>query len=315
LLGVTAAAFANSVPLSIDQSYNTVAPEEATDFRRSERINVAVYEVSPGYFPAMGTTLLSGREFTWQDDERAPAVAVINATLARRLFGRTDVVGRRFRTGPGDGRTEVIGIVRDGKYVSLTEEPRPALFRPAMQRYNGTTVLIARTSFPELQTAAEMRRVVADKDASIAVYGVGSLGQMLGFAYFPARAATIALSAFGILAIMLAATGIYGTAAYAISRRSREIGIRVAIGAQSQQVLRAVLGRTFILIVAGSIGGFLLGLVAAPVLSSVVYQASPQDPVVMVSVLVAMAIIALLAVMGPARSALRIDPLRALRQE
>jgi ABC-type antimicrobial peptide transport system permease subunit len=205
--------------------------------------------------------------------------------------------------------------VQDGKYVSLMEEPRPALFRSAIQRYNGTTVLIARTSLPELQTAAEMRRAVAGKDGSIAVYGVGSLGQMLGFAYFPARAATIALSAFGILAIMLAATGIYGTAAYAISRRSREIGIRVAIGAQSQQILRAVLGRTFLLILAGSIGGFVLGLAAAPLLSSVVYEASPNDPLVIVSVLVAMAMIALLATMVPARHALGVDPLHALRQE
>jgi predicted permease len=315
LPGVSTAAFANSVPLSIDQSSNSVAPEEATDFRPSARISVAVYEVSPGYFQTMGTALLSGRDFSWQDDESSPSVAIINATLARKLFGRTEVVGRRFRTGGGAGVAEIIGVAEDGKYVSLTEEPRPALFKAAMQAYNGTTVLIARTLVPESQTAAEIRRALANRDATVAVHGVGSLSQMLGFAYFPARAATIALSVFGILAIMLAATGIYGMAAYAISRRRREIGIRMAVGAQSRQILRVVLGRTCALLLAGSIAGVLLGLAAGPLLSSIVYQASPHDPLVMLSVPLAMAAIGLLAALGPARRALRIDPLYALRQE
>ena len=260
----------------------------------------------------MGTRLLSGREFSWQDDEKATQVAIVNETLARRLFGRTDVVGRRFRTA---ALTEVIGVVQDGKYTSLMESARPALFRAATQAYNGTTVLVARTSAPEPQTAAEMRRVLAGKDATLAVYGVGGLNQILGFAYFPARAAMIALSVFGILAIVLTATGIYGIAAYVVSRRRREIGIRLAIGARPRQILRVVLGRTSALLLAGSIAGFLLGLAAGPLLASIVYQASPYDPVVMVGVLLAMAAVALLAAVGPARRALRIDPVRALRQE
>ena len=309
------AAIANSVPLSIDQSSNSVAPEEATEFRPSARINVAVYQVSPGYFRTMGTALLRGREFSWQDDESAPRVAIINATLARKLFGQTHVVGRRFRTGGGAGLAEVIGVSEDGKYVNLTEEPRPALFMSAMQAYNGTTVLIARTSMPESQTAAEMRRALASREATIAVYSVGSLSQMLGFAYFPARAATIALGVFGILAIMLAATGIYGMAAFSISRRHREIGIRMAIGAQPLQILRVVLGRTCALLLAGSIAGFLLGLGAGPLLASVVYQASPHDPLVLLSVPLAMAVIGFFAAVGPAGRALQLDPLPALRED
>jgi predicted permease len=311
--GVTAAAFANSVPLSIDQSSMSVFPEEVTDSRPSARIDTTVYEVSPGYFRTMGTGLLSGREFSWQDDEKSPRIAIINEILARKLFGRTDVAGRRFR-GPG-GLTEIVGIVQSGKYVSLTEEPRAALFRAATQTYDGTTVVIARTSAPESQTAGGLRRVVATRDPTLAVQGVGSMSQMLGFAYFPARAATVALSVFGMLAIMLAATGIYGTAAYAISRRRREIGIRMAIGAQPRQILRVVLGRTFALLLAGSIAGFFLGLAADPLLASVVYQASPNDPWVMVAVPLAMAAVALLAASGPARRALKIDPIYALRQE
>lgn len=313
--GVTQAAFANSVPLSIDQSSNSVAPEEATDFRPSARIDATVYQVSPGYFRTMGTRLLSGREFSWQDHEKTPPVAIVNEILARKLFGRTDVVGRRFRGGGSGGLTEVIGVVQDGKYVALTESPRPALFRSATQFYNGETLLIARTSASELQIAGEIRRALASRDATLAVYGVGSLNQVLGFAYFPARAATIALGVFGILAIMLASTGIYGMAAYAVSRRRREIGIRMAIGAQPRQILRVVLGRTTALLLAGSIAGFFLGLAAGPLLASIVYQATPYDPLVMVSVPLAMAVVALFAASGPVRRALRIDPVCALRQE
>jgi hypothetical protein len=306
------AAFANSLPLSIDQSSSSVAPDEARTSRPAAQIEATVYQVSPGYFRTMGTRLVRGREFSWQDDEKAPRVAIVNETLARKLFGRTDVVGRRFQAGQP---TEVIGVARDGKYVALTESARPALFRSALQIYNGTTVLLARTSAPEAQTAADMRQLVTGADATLAVYGVGSLKQILGFAYFPARTAMTALTAFGILAIMLAAMGIYGIAAYAVSRRGREIGIRLAIGAQPRDILRVVLGRTAALLALGSIAGFALGLAAEPLLASIVYQATPYDPAVMVSVLFAMAAVALLAAAAPARRALRVDPVHALRQE
>src|SRR5262249_43574055 len=126
--GVSLAAFANSVPLSIDQSSSFVAPEEAPDFQASARITVVVYQVSPGYFRTMGTRLASGREFSWQDDDKAPPVAIVNETFARRLFGRTDVDGRRFRNRAGGGLTTIVGVAEDGKYVALNEAPRPALF-------------------------------------------------------------------------------------------------------------------------------------------------------------------------------------------
>jgi ABC-type antimicrobial peptide transport system permease subunit len=264
----------------------------------------------------MGTRLLTGREFSWQDNENAPSVAIINEALARKLFGITDVVGRRFRTGGRNGSlVQIIGVAEDGKYTHLAEQPHPAIFWSAAQRYNATSVLIARTSAAETQTAADMRRVLANLDPNVAAYGVGSLNQMLGFAYFPAHAATIALSAFGILAIMLAATGIYGMAAYAISRRSREIGIRTAIGAQRSHILNTVLGRTFVLLLFGSVAGLLVGLtVAGPLLANVVYQASPRDPVVMIAVPLAMALIGMLAALGPARRAIKIDPVLLLRE-
>jgi ABC-type antimicrobial peptide transport system permease subunit len=152
-------------------------------------------------------------------------------------------------------------------------------------------------------------------DATVAAHGVGSLTQMLGFAYLPAYAATVALSVFGALASLLAATGIYGTTAYSISRRGREIGIRMAMGAQPRQILQGVLGRTSILLLVGLVIGLLLGYAAGPLLASVVYQASTGDPVVIGAVPLAMALIAVIAAFGPARRALAVNPVYALRQE
>ena len=137
----------------------------------------------------------------------------------------------------------------------------------------------------------------------------------MGYALFPARAATVALTAFGILGLMLAVTGIYGLAAYTVARRMRELGIRVALGAQQRQVLRAALGRTFVLLTAGSVVGLLLGVAAGKVLASVVYQASADDPVVLISVAVTMMLVGLAATAIPARRAVTVDTVRLLRQE
>jgi len=319
LPGVISAAYANSVPLSIDQSSSSVAPESAAGFRPADRIESTVYQVSPGYFQTMGTRLLGGREFSWDDTAQKPPVAIVNETLARKLFGTADAVGRRFRTGP-NSFAEVVGVAQDGKYRSLIEEPsvrnsQPAYFRPATQSYNGTTVLLVRTAGPGVATAGQLRRLLAGLDAKLAVYGVGSLSQLLGFAFFPAHAITTALSIFGILAVVLASTGIYGMAAYALSRRQREIGIRLAIGAGPRQVLQTVLGRTMALAGIGAAAGFVFGIAAGPVLARIVLGASPWDLQAIAGASMVMAAVALLAVGGPVQRALRIDPVRALRQE
>jgi hypothetical protein len=316
LPGVSAAAYGNSLPLSIDQSSNIVFPAGTTDFRPSNGKLASHYQVSPGYLHALGTRLLAGRDFTWHDGAKAPDVAIVNQTFARRVFGTTNAVGRRFHAGgAGSPLVEVVGLVEDGKYVSLTESPALALFRPILQQPNGTAVLVVRSALPAGEAAFQLRQVLAGLDPRLPSYGVGSLTQMLGLAFFPARAATVALGAFGLLAIMLAATGIYGLAAYAVSRRTREIGIRVAVGARPWQVLRFVLGRIAVLLAAGSAVGLGLGLAASRVLSSIVYQASPRDPLILVAAALTMLSIGLAAASSPARRALDVDPVAALRRE
>src|SRR5258708_7759755 len=262
LPGVESAAYASSVPLSINQSTTTVFPENTTDFRPKNAHHPAYYYVSSGYFHTAGTKLLAGRDFTPQDKRRSRVV--VNQTFVRRVVGTADAVGRRFRWGR-DELTEIIGVVEGGKYETVTESPKAAIFLLILQNYPPSVVLIARSRRPEPEMAAEMRQAVARLDPHLAIFGVGSLRQMLGLVYLPMRAAAIALGAFGVLAIMLSITGIYGLSAYTVSRRAREIGIRMAIGARPTQVLRAGVGRIGTLGTAGALARPALRAAGAPV--------------------------------------------------
>ena len=315
LPGVQSASYSNSVPLSIDQSHTSVFPTDRPDLRPSDRIGLTFYQVSPRFFATLGTKLLAGREFTWHDDAKSQQVAIVNLAFAKRVLHTDNAVGRSFRGGVMSPLSKVIGIVEDGKYGSLTESAEPAVFWSILQSYNSTTTLEVKSSLPATRMVSEMRQAVARLDPELPLYGVGSLEQMLGFAFFPTRAAAIALSAFGILAIVLAATGIHGLVAYAVSRRTHEIGIRMAIGARPVQVLRLVLGKTAALLVLGSLFGLTLALAVGQVISNIVYETQPRDPLVMVCVWVAIALLGLFASWAPARRAMRVDPMVALRYE
>jgi predicted permease len=310
--GVTSAAYGNSLPLSIDQSNATVS---RLDRPRTEGGQAVRYEVSPGYFRTLDIRLLRGRDVDWRDDKARPGVAVVNAAFARTILQTTDAVGQRFRYGFTDTPIEVIGIVEDGKYRSLTESATPAMFVPMQQAFNTTTTLIARSAAPPDATIAAMRQAIAALDPELTLYGTGTVEQMLGFVLFPNQLAALALTAFGVLGIVLAATGINGTVAYAVSQRRREIGIRVAVGATSAGVLRLVLGRMVMLIIVGAAVGSVLALAAGRTLASVVYQASPRDPLVFAAVAGVLVIVGIAACWTPALRSLRIEPMTALRPE
>jgi len=312
--GVQSAAYSNSVPLSIDQSHTSVFPADKTDLRPSDRIGVVYYQVSPEFFATLGTRLIAGREFAWHDDLKSPPVAIVNLAFVKRVMHSENAVGKHFPSYSGR-LVEVVGIVEDGKYESLTESQQPVLFWPILQSYNSTTTLAVRSSLPHAQMVSEIRRTITKLDPELPLYGAGGLEQMLGFAFLPTRAAAIALSAFGLLAIMLAATGIHGLVAYAVSRRTHEIGIRMAIGAQPMQILRVILSRTAVLLLCGSVAGFALALAVGRVITSIVYETQPRDPLVMLSVWLAIALLGLFACWAPARRATKVDPLVALRYE
>jgi predicted permease len=315
LPGVQSAAYSNSVPLSIDQSTTDVFPGDNPAPRPTDGVSAHYYEVSPGYFETLGTKLLAGRDFTWHDDDHSPRVAIVNAAFGRQVLHSEDLIGKQFRQGMKGSLVEIIGAVEDGKYVSPTESEEPAVFWPMLQNYNGTTTLEVRSSIPAAVMVREMRQAVTGLDPQLPLYGTGSLDQMLGFAFFPTHAAAVALSAFGLLAIMLAVTGIHGLVSYAVARRVHEIGIRMAIGARPSQVLRLVLGRIGVLLAIGSAIGLALALAAGQVLASIVYGASSRDPQILLAVLAAIGLLGLLSSWAPARRALRTDPMAALRYE
>lgn len=315
LPGVTSAAIGNSTPLALDQSNTSVFDEATTDFRASTQKFLAIYyQVSPGYFSTAGIRMLTGRDFTWHDDKGAPKVAIVNGIFARNLFGTNNAVGRRFRS-HGSAPWEIVGVVEDGKYETLTEDPKPVIFYSILQQPNTSTTLVVRSSLPPSEMVPAIHEAINQVDRSIPMFTLSSWQDALGIMIFPAIAATVALSVFGALAVLLAITGLFGLASYTVSKRLRELGIRIALGAQQKQVLRAALARTVLLLTLGSIAGLLLGVAASRVLASIVYHASASDPLVLLGVLVTMLVIGLVSASLPARRALAIHPMDLLREE
>jgi predicted permease len=314
LPGVHAAAWANALPLTLDQSTSSFYTEDETDFRPANALSAMYYSVSPDFFRTAGARLRAGREFTSGDREGSVEVAIVNEAFAERLFGTVQAVGRRFRHGGGPP-IGVVGVVESGKYRSLTEPAQPVVFWPAAQKYNGSTMLLARTARPDGEVAREIRDVLVSLDPGLPVSGVGGARQAIGLVYLPGRAAALALGAFGVLALMLACTGVYGLSSGAVARRSRELAIRRAVGARSGQVLAAVFRRIGGALGIGIASGLAGILAAGPLLASVVHSASPGSPRVIAGSVLLLLLTGILSAFGPARRALRLDPVRVLRQE
>jgi predicted permease len=273
------------------------------------------YDASPGYFDAAGTSLLAGRTFTWHDDKNTPAAAVVNREFAGKLFGSVpDAVGRYFALQDGT-RVQIVGVVEDGKYLSLTEDQEPAIFLASLQGPSSQlSCVVVRSHGDPQQLSAAIRSKVRELDAGLPV-DVATWNTMLDVVLFPSRVATVSLGVLGVMGAMLSVTGIFGLAAYSVSKRLKELGIRMALGAQRKEVLQAALGRPFKLLACGSAAGLLLGILASRVLSFIVYQATPRDPLVLAGVVLAMSLLGLLATWIPAQRALSIDPMILLREQ
>jgi predicted permease len=315
LPGVTSAAYANSLPLNIDVSQTGVYPEDQPALKRSEAKSAVHYKVSPNFFRTIGTRLRAGRDFDWRDDSGSKRVAIINETFARMILRSDQPIGHRFRYGWSGDPIEVVGVVEDGKYVSLTEAPRAVVFDPILQLPSTETVLLVRSGVQPDRMVVAMRRELAGVDPTLPLYETESLEEMLAFVLFPSRAAAIALGVFGLLAVTLAATGLHGVVAYAVAKRERELGIRMAIGAGPGAVLRLVLVRTGVLLGIGAALGLLLALLAGQVFATIVYEASPRDPLVLAGVGVGMVVLGVVSCWIPARRALRVSPIMALRAQ
>jgi predicted permease len=289
--------------------------EETRDLRPS---NVAAapfrYDISPEYFAAAETTLLAGRDFTWYDDNNVPAVAIVNREFAGKIFGSVaNAVGRYYRMQDGT-RVQVVGVVENGKYLSVTEDQQPAMFLPFLRSPSSQSYLVVRSRRDPQQLIAAIRSQLRGLDVGLPA-DIDTWNNLLNVALFPSRVATVSLGVLGAMGAMLSITGIFGMAAYSVSKRLRELGIRMALGAQRKKVLQAALGRAFRLLAVGSVAGLLLGIMASRVLASIVYQATPRDPLVLGGAVLGMSLLGLLAMWIPAERALSIDPLILLREE
>jgi predicted permease len=315
--GVEAVGMVNGYPPLVYTAGTRVSvfKQETTDLRQA---NVAIspyrYDISPGYFAAAGTSLLAGRDLSWHDDKNAPAVAVVNRNFAEKIFGSvTNALGRNYKLQDGT-HVQVVGVVEDGKYQILTESQQPAMFLPYLLSPITSSYVVVRSKRDPQQLAAAMRSKIRELDAGLPA-DTETWTTLLQTVLFPSQVATMALGVMGIMGAMLSITGIFGMAAYSVSKRLRELGIRIALGAKRTEVLRAALGRPLKLLALGSAGGLLLGLLATKVLAFIVYQATPRDPLVLAGVVLAMLLLGLVATWVPAQRALSINPLALLREE
>jgi predicted permease len=313
--GVTAVGYSNQIPLGIGGSDSYVYTDATTDYRPTNYAADAMnYNVSPGYMGAAGTRLLAGRDLSFTDDKKTPTVALINKKFAIKVFGSVEkALGGHFKYWAGK-RAEVVGVVEDGKYRTLTEDQQPAMFFSFQQQDSSETWLVVRSNRNPGELSAAIDKSLHGLDSALPLK-MQTWNAGMDSALFAARVATVALGVLGLLGAMLAVTGVFGMASYAVSKRLRELGIRVALGASHRQILRTSLGRALGLLTAGSVAGLGLGVLATRLLSYIVYEATPKDPLVLGGVGLTMLLLGLFATWIPARRALSVDPLILLREE
>jgi predicted permease len=313
--GVEAAGYANTTPLSGDTMVSAVFSQQSSDFRPSNKAFYAYnYYISPGYLTAAGTPLLAGRDVSFADVAKTPPIAIVNQEFARRLFHTGQAVGRYFKDRDGVS-VQIVGIVADGKQFTLSEDPEAAAFFPISQKASTSTALVVRTRRDTADMVAAIRGVVLDLDRAVPIRDLGPWNTQLTLSFFPIQVATVALGLFGAFGLLLSIAGTFGLASYTVSKRLRELSIRVALGAQAKQILSAALGRMLILLASGSAVGLLLGVAASRLLSVIVYQASAQDPFVLAAVALTLLLTGSLSVAGPVRRVLHADPATLLREQ
>jgi predicted permease len=313
--GVTAAGYTSDLPLGLGGGDSYVYTDTTTDYRPTNYAADAMnYNVSPDYMKAAGTELLAGRDVSMADDAKAPIAALVNRKFADKVFGGVQqAVGGHFKFWGGN-RAVVVGVVENGKYRTLTEDQQPAMFFSFLQHKGSGTFLIVRSRRDAQEMAAALEQTMRGLDPGLP-FRVMTWESEMASALFAARVATAALGVLGFLGAMLAVTGIFGMASYVVSRRLRELGIRVALGAGQREVLRAALGRAFRVLAIGSAAGVAFGLLGTRLLAHIVYEATPKDPVVLGGVVVTMMALGLVATWIPARRALAVDPAILLREE
>lgn len=315
LPGIESASLSNTIPLSLDVSRTHLYAYGKPIPKRSDSLSAIFYFAGPDFFHTLQTRILEGRDFTWRDSPQSPNVIVINQAAANRLFPNDDALGKRVGQDNNGPWYQIVGIVENGKYESLNDENQPTIFWPLLQRYESNTTVVVRSRMPANEVINTLRRLIHQMDSTMPLYDVASLEQHLALPLTPARLAASILGGFGFLAVVLAAIGVYGAVAYAVARRTREIGIRVAIGATRNAVLALMMRRTAIILAVGTLLGSAASLALGRFATAILYGVNPHDPGIYLVAIVLMAAIAMIACLFPARRALAVDPASALRNE
>jgi predicted permease len=315
--GVKGAAYSDSIPLGFGLGKWTDVVVEGYASRPGENLDVHHASVSPGYFDLLKMPLLAGRDFRPEDAEGAPRVMIVNESFARRFFGGRDPVGRRVQI---YGRPfRIVGMVKDSKYYSLSETPQPYFYMSFDQVHGGSgeggVALYARTDGDARGFIPILRREMSAIDPNSAGLTAMPLSDYISAAWFGPRIASFFLAVLGVISMLLAGVGLYGVMAYSVRQRTREIGIRMALGATPEGVLRMVLRQGLLLASSGIAAGLAIALAATPRIAALLYRVSPADPVSIAGAALFLVAVAVAASLIPALRATRIDPILALRQD
>jgi predicted permease len=316
LPGVQHAALGFMLPLGGGGWDTRIVAAEAVTAPDDPGLKSDVNTVTPSYFETLGMPVVAGRGFTAADREGAPPVAIINEAVAQALWPGRNPVGRRFRIGHTEDVLEVVGVVRTARYRSLVEAPRPFYYRPFAQAYRPSMTLHVRTASDDPYTVLQsVRRALDELDRDLPLSRVRTLAQRLDGSLGSQRTAAVLVSVYGGLALVLAVIGLYGSMSYAVSRRTREMGVRMALGARASEVRRHVLAQALRVALLGTIIGVVAAIPAARLVRTQLYGVEPTDPATLVAVIVVLIAASVAAAYVPARRATKVDPVVALRSD
>ncbi|HEX8852451.1 MAG TPA: FtsX-like permease family protein, partial [Pyrinomonadaceae bacterium] len=314
LPGIRSVSLTRIVPLTGGGQRRTIDIEGyAPQANEDTELNTNV--VAPGYFATMQIPIIQGRDFTERDIKGSPGAVVVNEEFARRYLAGQDPVGKRIRTEPEEPWQEIVGVVKTGKYRSLREEPLPFIYIPLGQELQSGMALVARTDGDPQAALAALRAELRALEPQLPLFGVGTLSEQLSSALSTDRMIAVLLSVFGGAAMLLAAVGLYGVMSYAVAQRTHEIGVRMALGAQTRDILRLVVGQGMLLALVGVVLGLCAAYGLTRLLSSLLYGISATDAATFAAISLLLASVALLACYLPARRAAKVDPMTALRYE
>jgi predicted permease len=316
LPGVQSAGTINRLPMtaSLFDGFLHVEGRPATEQQKHTPVPIGL--VSPGYFTTMEIPLLAGRAFTDSDDSSAPRVVILSESLAQWLFPVENPIGKRvWVPGPGKGTPTVVGVVADVRSQGLDREVKPEVYVPYLQNSMDVTTLVIRTRVDPLSLSSAVRSLIQAADSELPLYDVSTMEQRLAGSIAPHRLSMLLVGTFALLGLLLAAMGVYGVISYLVAQRTHEIGIRVALGARSGNIVRMFLLHWLDWILIGMTAGTSVSLAGTRIMSILLFEVSPTDPATFAGCTALLSAIALLACYLPARRAAHTDPIRALRCE